>query len=284
MTIAEDWLAALPENAKSAEYRAHLLQGVRDRIVTCDWLPIISRARGRTCVIHVVDDALRVTRADGSRFRPQFSAELLQQTADILGASLPTSMVMDLAWEQSIQPPIFGPTLNPDRLLTADERAYVEKIGVLETGKAFDLMSTKRWSLAWNDLVEQRRVGRSGIVRCAGKGWILSPLLGQRAPGKIAVNYGLYAKPPTHSWGPFLSHSGLVMWQTRGTRHGPEHLDETQTGQLVASIVAVDGIAMNFADVLTSGELWELVSDEGPQTPRRQPGVAPLDFVPAPGA
>lgn len=258
MSLAESWLAALPNDARTPEYSTHVLQGVHDRILRCEWLPVVSQARGHRAVFYVSDDAMHVVRGDGSRWRPQASAELLQHVADILGASLCTSKVCDLAYEQAI-----GPVLRacPEDTSTPEKQA---------------LMSKRVDSDDYNNHVEEQRAGREGLLRDVGKTWVLSNLLSQRAAGTIAVNYGFFDPRA-----PYLSHSGQRLWQSRGTRHSNSQFDYSQTLILMTDQCELDGDVVPVAKIMQSVDLADLISDEGPLKFIRQPGVAPLSAVPA---
>jgi hypothetical protein len=268
--MGDEWLAGLPDNALSAEYGDYLLQGISDGVLVCDWAEVVSVIGSQTATLRVTEDALYVALSDETRFRPQVSAALAQRCADALGALLPTSKILDLAYDQSFSKLTAQP-LDITPLLTAEERDYVAGIGAPHGGTRAALMPTKRMSQEYNARVEAERAQATGLVRDIGKAWLLSNALGYKAPGKIAVNYGFYATSTPTKYGPYRSASGHIVWQTRGTAHDAAHSDYSQTIQLVAAEVDIDGEPRALADLLGDVHDYHFVSDEGPIRFLRQP-------------
>jgi hypothetical protein len=243
----DEFLATLPEQP-GPDRDAAILEAVRSGIAGCAWTPILSEQRGRRATLYVSDDAVRVVHDGDKRFRLPMSATLAQQCADLMGASLCTSYVMDLSYAKA------------DWCLPAFPQ------------KADAFMATTGASRRYNDAVESARQHRTGLIRDCGKTWVLSPLLRQRPD--VACNYGFF-----HPQAPYSSHSGEKMFQTRGTRHSRTHVDYSQVGIFVKQEMVIDGEPARFSDVLANRDLFHLVSDEGYSSIVRQPGV-PLEAVP----
>ena len=236
-----EWLADLPD-APGAERDQKTLDAVSSGLAHCNWVPVTSTIPGHNAVFQVCDDAVWVDLDDGSRFRVQASATLAQKCADVMGASLITARVSDLAYKQA---------------------AVV--LSATPMGGDPAMVTTTR-SKAYNVAVEKKRAGREGLIRDCGKAWILSNRLGGMHDG--AVNYGFY---DPHA--PYMNPHGIKMWQTLGTRHNRFHTDYSQTLFLMQSQCTVDGQTMSVVDVMQSPDLCGLISDEGVLHFVRQPGA-----------
>lgn len=223
-----EWLASLPEQP-GAERDHLILEAISSGLAHCQWLAIFSSIPHHTASFYVSDDAMFVELEDQSRFRFTVSAALAQQCADLVSASLLTTKISDLAYQQA--------TI----LLPAT---------VLPPGPD---MSTTTQSKAWNRILEQHRAGREGLLRDCGKAWILS-----NTPNAGAVNYGFY-----DSQAPYTNRHGIKMWQTLGTKHNAWHVDYSQTLLLMQEICVVDGEATTVTELLQDPELCSLISDEG---------------------
>lgn len=238
---ATNWLTSLPENPGPARDNA-ILDAVSNGIAYCYWVPITSEIPGHRATFQVSDDAVHVDLENGERFRVPVSALLAQKCADVIGGSLPTAKVCDLAYKQA---DVVLPCVN----LPADAN-----------------MSTTSRSKKYNTLLETKRAGRTGLVRDCGKAWVLSNWLG-RAKTQ-AINYGFYDPAAIYK-----NPIGIKMWQTLGSRHNYLHTDYSQTLILMEAVCEVDGEQMNVADVMRSPTLWRLISDEGIIPYTRQPGI-----------
>lgn len=236
-----EWLASLPENP-GTERDDKILSAISSGLAVCNWVPVTSTYKNHQATFQVCEDAVYVVLDDGSRFRFQVSARLAQLCADALDASLITTKISDLAYQQ----------------------ANV-KLGVTVLPAGPDMVTTLK-SKTWNEAVEKKRNGQEGLVRDCGKAWILSNQLGLH-PNQ-AINYGFY---DAHA--PYANKFGIKMWQTLGTRHDSAHTDYSQTLIVMSNACQVDGQEMKVVDVMKDPALCGLVSDEGPLKFVRQPGV-----------
>ena len=168
------------------------------------------------------------------------SATTSQLIADHLGCLLPTSRIVDLSWEACL------PQLKPV-LMTPD--AHMSDTSVMRE---------------YSERVDKQIAGRKGLARCVGKDWIVHRYI-QQMPGR-AVNYGFH-----DTKAPYISHSGLHMWQTVGTRHDYAHSDYSQVLTLVRSDMLVDGQSMRTVDVMRHADFGWLVSDDGAMGITRYP-------------
>jgi hypothetical protein len=232
-----EWLSTLPENP-GAERDKKVLDAISSGIAICSWSPITSSIPNHQATFQVNEDAVYVILDDGSRFRFQVSAKLAQQCADLVGGSLITSKISDLAYQQAC-------IKLPATLLPAGA----------------DMVTTTK-SKVWNYKLEAARDGREGLIRDCGKAWILHNLLG----GTRAINYGYY---DPHA--PNINPQQIRMWQTVGTRHDSAHTDESQTLILMENVCVVDGKGMNVADLIKDPVLCGLASYDGVLKFTRQP-------------
>lgn len=193
------------------------------------WVPVTTSAKGHEGSFYVTADALKV-----EGVRVNVDALTAQLLASRLGASLNTSRTSDLAWEQA------AVRLRPEIL-----------------GASIDMASTKRM-VQHSSQVDAKLAGQTGLVRTVGKDWIIAKAISAN-PATQAVNYGWHDPRA-----PYLSPSGLHMWQTIGTRHNTAHVDYSQILTLVRGDMLVDGVSRDLEDVLRDSELAALVSDEGP--------------------
>jgi hypothetical protein len=63
------------------------------------------------------------------------------------------------------------------------------------------------------------------------------------------------------------------MWQPKANAHNFLHEDYSQTAQLMSRICFLDGNECDITDLMADSSYSELISDEGPLTFSRQPGV-----------
>lgn len=239
------WLASLPENPGN-ERDNKILDAISNGIVVCRWKALQTTHQKHQATFYVCEDAAHVVLDDGSRFRFQVSAKLAQLCADALNASLITSKISDITYQQT-----------------------KIKLSATTLPAGPDMVSTSK-SKFWNTKVEQKRktakLAEDDFVRDCGKAWILTNRLGGKP--NLAANYGFYDIRAPHA-----NKIGQKMWQTVGTRHDSAHTDYSQTLLLMSQTCEVDGQQMNVADVMQSLELCGLISDEGILKYTRQPGV-----------
>ncbi len=213
-----------------------ILDAVASGFYTHTWTPITSEARGHKAKIWISADALKV-----GDVRVTTNAETCQRIADLLGASLCTTRIVDLAYEQAdirIRP----------QLQTPDDHMA-------------EWHRTVQHSLAIDRLIT---VGY--LARNVGKHWVLSDLL---VPG-IAANYGWHdPAAKSKSWP-----AELQVWQPLGTRHNTKHTDYSQTVVLMRNTLEVDGTVRRMDDVMQDPELACLINYDGCMRVRRMPGIA----------
>lgn len=236
----------LPEQA-GAEREAAILEAVRSGAYEpITWLPVTSEARGRRAMIYVAADALKI---DGVRVN--VTATTAQQIADLLGASLPTVMLVDLAWEQAdvrctpcLQPP--GPQMASTGAMRRHSQAIDGKVS-----------------------------SRSGLIRTVGKDWVLHDRLLSRED--VACNYG-WPDPKA----PYLSWNNEKVWQPLGTAHNRFHVDYSQTCTLVRRAMLVGEEEHCLLQVMQDSELSWLVSYDGAMRVTRMPGIVDTAAEPPP--
>lgn len=233
---------------------AQILTAIRDDHYEVAWSQITSEHDGMSAAFMVMEDALMI---DGVRVN--VSAQLEQQIADLLGASLLTAKLADLVFAQA------GVVLPPmTRAFTASTEAMLEQSTKLDAAVA--------------------KAEGDGIVSTVGKHWIIDQALAT-TPGR-ACNYGWHFHGPLFmglAWeacasGLKDSASGQVfrLIQGRGTRHDMHHVDYSQNCVLVARACTVDGREMDLRAVLQDPKLAPLASHQGVMTVFRQPGVTEL--------
>lgn len=237
-----EWLSTLPENP-GLNRDVQVLQAISEGIAICTWTPVISTYQNHQATFQVCEDAVYVILDDNSRFRFQVNAHLAQLCADALNASLITSKISDLAYQQA-----------------------KIKLAATTLPAGPDMVTTSK-SKKWNVEVEKKRNGQEGLLRDCGKAWILSNQLGQYP--NVAINYGFYDPKA-----PYANKFGTRMWQTIGSRHDSAHTDYSQTLILMSKVCQVDGQDMKIQEVMQSHELAGLISDEGVLRFLRQPGVS----------
>jgi hypothetical protein len=225
-----EWLAKLPNLPGPARDKM-VLEAVTSGLLYCGWEEVTSSIPDHTATFFVTDDAFRVDLEDGSRFRPQVSAQLAQQCADIVTGTLPTPKLMDLSYQQ----------------------ADVKLAAAVLPAKP-DMVTTAK-SVLFNKTVETKRGGRSGLIRDCGKAWVLS---NKMAKGPLyAVNHGFYDPKAI-----YVS-NGIKLWQNRGAAHDRSHTDYSQTLILTSSYCLLDGASCPILDIMTHPTLCKLISDEG---------------------
>ncbi len=241
-----------------------------------NWLPVVVESADHTITIWVSADALKI---DG--IRVEVSAYLQQQLADVMGASLMTPRISDLAFLEATKTGVVIPPITRSA-------APTNWVNVPPDGSSMSTtpnMSTQ--SLDIDKLIIAKAgsldAAKDKIVSTPGKIWGLANSL----PGKIsqgaqaALNYGWQL------WTPAIPHqnydpvtpaknaSGTPMrvYQGPGTAHSFSHLDYSQSAQFVLNDVLVDGQQTKLQTVFTDPALAPMVSHEGVLNVFRQPGV-----------
>jgi hypothetical protein len=222
-------------------------------VTSIDQAAIVSRVRAREhcpirwarvrwgrVTLHVGEDALML-----DAVRQCVTATTAQRLADALGCILPTPEIVDAVHAAAvvhlrpcIQPP--GPEMSSAEAMRRHSDAVNAQLAGLP------------------GLFE-----RPGLASTVGKDWVLSP----RLTASVAANYG---------WHDTRAPNGRL-WQTLGHRHGPTHVDYSQTYRPVARACLLDGAPADLRDVLRDQGLAIL----------RQPGVvetSPVDEAPGPPA
>jgi len=235
-----DIVNSLPENP-TPERNQIIIKAVEDKLIKFNWVPITSEIPGHKAIFYVTEDAGYFELENGYRYRPQVTATMTQQCADILGASMVTAKIMDLSYKQAV---------------------IVEDATILTAGPE---MSSSTYSKKYNDLVEKKRTGRSGLFRDCGKSWLLSNHLPTSAG---AVNYGFFYKDA-----PAISAGGLHLYQNIGSMHNAQHLDYSQVLFLMDSTCTVDDVTCNVKDIMQDKELCHLINYDGILKYIRQPHV-----------
>jgi hypothetical protein len=210
----------------------------------------------------VFADALKI---DGVRIN--VSASLGQQIADILGCSLPTAKLEDLAYKQRqvTLPPFPAATINVD----------------------LKAMDTTGSMIKESDKIDEALAAQGnpgGIIRTVGKAWILDNGMVD-ASGRpktlsgvaMACNYG-WAFEGTFQGQKFDAiasdpGSGVRVIQGRGFRHDCKHTDYSQMCLLVDRNCIIDGQPMDLLDVFVDPKLAKLASHDGILKVLRQPGA-----------
>jgi hypothetical protein len=262
-TVPSSSAGELPPTAGRARDR-YVVEAVRSGRARPEWAKVTSRAGGHEAVFEVSRDALLV---DGVRVG--VSARVAQEIADLTGASLLTTKLLDLMWEER------GVTLLP-----------------MPRGQAE--MTTTREMRAYSAGIEKaiERAGGSGIVQTLGKAWVLDDRLAE-VDGRaktiggvpVACNYGWH-----FSGGSFQGIAGeratsgdARVIQGPGFHHDLDWTDYSQVCLLARQACVVDGRPATLAEVLTSPELAPLASARGAVRVTRQPGVRSGDGAPGRG-
>lgn len=247
MTTGTDFLQSLPKHAGSDREQAIIAAVRAGEYAPIEWSTLSSVANGRSLVLYVAADALRIGTADDS-VRVNACARSAQQIADLLGCVLPTTKICDLIWEQA-----------------------VVRVTPCIGGAGKDMTDTVRMA-AHHACVEAKVAGRSGLIENVGKHWVIANELSSHVG--FAANYGWFdPSAPYHSR---PSRNGpLRLWQSLGTRHSIAYVDYSQVVRLVYRACVLDGEQRDLVDVMRDPALASLVSDEGPMHLTRIPGVPP---------
>lgn len=241
-------MLTLPEAGASREQA--ILEHVGRGNFEVEWSRLTSERGGRKAEFQVFSDALKV-----EGVRVGMSAETQQKVADMLGCSLLTPKLADLAWSQR------DVTLRPrTKRFSAATELFFEHSGEID--------------------VQLAELGRpSGLKQTVGKHWVISEKL--KGLG-MAMNYGWHFEGEEFEGVKGgVSASGILdatgrpvrVIQGCGTRHDMHHSDYSQTCTLVSRSCVVDGQSADIRDLLADPVLSWLASHEGPMTVLRQPGV-----------
>lgn len=215
---------------------------------------VVSTVGSHTAIFKIFSDALKI---DGVRVC--VDANNQQRIADILGCSLLTPKLADLAWSQravKLQPFPRGNTNG---------------------------MSSNQACIDHSTKIDQAlsKLGNpTGLVGTVGKHWVIDNDL-SRKPG-MAMNYGWHFDGPNFQGiggevtaslmkGPGSQYVRMI--QGRGTRHDGRHSDYSQNCVLVSRSCIVDGVETTLESVLVNPELATLASHQGIMKVLRQPGV-----------
>lgn len=227
--------------ARDEQILSAITEGFHRPIV---WQPVTSTYKGVTATAWVTDDAIAVG-TDADWIRVPVRHATAQRIADHFGALLPTTKIVDLAWQQA------------QTRIDAHQQPF---------------STTTETSLVYHDAIEAERKGRGGLTRTVGKEFVNANKL-KNWPDYM-VQYGMHS--PTARWtGP----GGLKVWQpcaldvTSPPPHNLWHTDYSSMATLVHPTCQIDGIERAIADVLRDPELAPLFSHEGAMTVLRHPAV-----------
>lgn len=236
----EGFFASLPEPPGEDRETALFEAVMAGRVAPITWVALRSEHDDRVATIYVAADALQVMDGDEA-VRINVTPRTAQRIADALEAILPTPRICDLVWEQADVriPPSFQ----------AANATMAHTSRMLQHHRA----------------VEAKVAGRTGLIENVGKHWVITERLTEEQDR--AANYGWY----DHA-APTLRGAHRI-WQNVGLAHNLEHVDYSQVLRLVRRTCEVDGEEMDITDVLADPDLAGLVSDEGPLSFWRIPGV-----------
>ena len=233
-------LARMPDEA-GPKREAMILDAVRaGHFAPIRWAALTNTAGQNRIRIFVSADVLKLGNEQDA-IRVSATHATAQRIADLLGTTLPTSLIADLVHQQAAVK--IAPCL---RQVSARTSVMLEQ----------DACVTKRLREAaptW--------MGAEGAASTLGKDWVLTNRLLEQ-PGRSA-NYG---------WFDTRAPNG-VLWQPVGVAHNDAHVDYSQYLRLVRRDVEVNGRAMEIDEVLTHSELAWLLSKEGPLKVLRLPSV-----------
>jgi len=177
----------------------------------------------------VLRDALQLG-IEGDSFRPNVTAYGQQRIAEMAGAVLPTSRLVELAWEQ-------GFWISPSTLTPDDEMAFTHRM--VQHSRDVDAKVRTRHEL---------------VAGNVGKHWVLT----NRTKGKIvqgapaAANFG-WARNRSAPFNP---------WQPESTGHNVLHVDYSQVCWLVRRDAILDGSVIDIEEIGRDAELCKLLHYE----------------------
>lgn len=235
-----------PEN--SADRERFILKQVQDGNFDARLVDLTTEVCGKRLRLQVMSDALKV-----NGVRVNVSATLAQNLADVLGASLPTAMVVDMMYASATRRA--DPCPQP---ISNSVAAMVKH----------------------HDAVEKQVGSEAGLAATVGKHWVIDKKLENTV--KDACNYGWHFRGSNFQGirgsAAVSSNAGIDVRviQPNATAHDRFHTDYSQICQLVSQQCWVDDEEKSFSDLLTDPVLGHLVSHQGPLKINRQPGVDPL--------
>jgi N-acetyl-anhydromuramyl-L-alanine amidase AmpD/peptidoglycan hydrolase-like protein with peptidoglycan-binding domain len=251
------------------ELQAKFVESMRTpHLVEIFWVPIDASAGGHSARIWVSSDAITLNRDDlqSPTFRVSWTAHHAQLACDALGAqalediSQPRASNYGWARDNHVRENgILLPTMHICDLVfeQASKRARPQTLWSLVSDIADESAM----------LLHSSRIGQhcGALLSNIGKHWVLS---NQITTSRV-VNYGWFDQAA-----PYVGPTGKRMWQTPGTKHGPSHVDYSQTLRAVLGTMEVDGEPMALREVASSPELHQLVmGKEGPLRIFRIPGT-----------
>ena len=206
----------------------------------------------------VLEDALRIGEPD-DYLRVNVTAIDQQQIADVLGVSLLTAKMNDLAYRAAKV--LLEPCMQPDSV----------KNGTMAHTTAMVRHSRE---------VDAKLAGRTGLTATVCKTWVLS---NKPKPG-YAANHGWHTQKARPSGqkdgGPYPCEGGGWIWQNLGTHHTVGHVDYSQGADYAYPWVRVVEEAgtryLPIEVVLRDAVLAKHFSYEGPLEDTRQPEAAVL--------
>lgn len=230
-----------------------ILAYIRDGHYTADLLPVTSQYNGHTATFWVFQDALKI-----EGVRVNVSAWLQQTIADMLGCSLMTPKIADLAWMQrSCTLPPFTRPITSSTAAMIDNSAKIDAALAKLDPQPTGLIQTvgKHW-LIDNDLAQKQG-------KAENYGWHFTGSNYQGLTGE--VNASLQKDPKTNQY--------VRLIQGRGWAHDINHVDYSQICVLMSQMVDLDGGSAELAQILTNPDLAGLASHQGKMLLLRQPGV-----------
>lgn len=232
--------AGFPTSAGPARDAA-ILAAARGGQLEVSWSPVTMSFDDHTATFQVTADGVKL-----GGVRLAGSANLCQQVADILGASLATPRLLDEAWLQAglqIPPQIVAPN-------TSDTSAMVKHSSLIDAAGGLTT---------------------SGLVMPVGKPWVL----GKGVSEARAALYGWQSEHPIPGvvLRPSPATPGVWVIQALSYAHDPSYVDYSSSLWFVSRECVVDGVTRDLADVLRDASLAPLASHEGVLSNLRQPGV-----------
>lgn len=225
----QEYIDTLPEQPNE-QHNQMTLEAISSGVLLVEWSPISSTWKDHVATFQVSTDAAFCLLDSGERFRPQFSAKMAQEAAELVGGMMPTTKILDLRHLASNQLNAILLTAGPD-------------------------MSSTTYSKNYNQKLEAKRANYEGIVSDAGKPWIND---NQLANSNGACLYGFFDKSA-----PFTNSIGLKLWQQVGTKHNNQHQDYSSTLILMSIVCEVDGDSMMVEDIARDPELSNLLNYGG---------------------
>lgn len=249
------FLESLRPLSRSAQESAILAAVQAGSYIEPEFAQVSAKAGGHQVDLGVMTDTFKIGTTNPVRISA--SATLSQQIADSLGLLLPTMKIFDLSWQQAAKK--LQPALQPYDF-TGRHAAGLDKAPYFSPA-----MDDVGATLKYHDDVEHAAGGASGLVM-HGKIWAMSP----SNTDSHVVNFGFY-----HGG------SNATPYQTKGTAHSKEHRDYSQVLRLVHPAALLDGQPTTVLALLADPMLAGLISNEGPITSPRIPGVSPVPRGPA---